>query len=78
MKQSICNNLQQLVFTGKRLGDIEIMSILADNVQQTNITELGLINKGTAGVSHLIPLTRQLKYLNLGINRRIGDRAAIV
>lgn len=71
-------HLQQLVFTGNGLGDMD-MSILADNVQQTNITELGLINNhiGTAGVSHLIPLTRQLKYLNLGINRRIGDRAAI-
>mmetsp|Transcript_19156 Transcript_19156/g.31775 ORF Transcript_19156/g.31775 Transcript_19156/m.31775 type:complete len:512 (+) Transcript_19156:30-1565(+) len=71
--------LKHVDLTGNMLDDNN-MAELTENVQQTNITKLGLVNNkiGFRGVEFLLPLTKQLTELQLGINRRINDDSAIL
>eukprot|EP00521_Asterionellopsis_glacialis_P013033 CAMPEP_0195295802 /NCGR_PEP_ID=MMETSP0707-20130614/18083_1 /TAXON_ID=33640 /ORGANISM="Asterionellopsis glacialis, Strain CCMP134" /LENGTH=329 /DNA_ID=CAMNT_0040357115 /DNA_START=381 /DNA_END=1370 /DNA_ORIENTATION=- len=71
--------LEEIVLTGNMLDDDD-MTELVENILQTNITKLGLINNriGARGVERLLPLTKHLQELQLGINWRIGDAGAIL
>lgn len=69
--------LTEIGLTGNWLGDKDMFTV-AVNVQETNMTKLGLTNNliGPRGVENLVPLTLQLTELGLGINRWIGDEGA--
>merc|ERR1712038_908255 len=71
--------LQSLTLTGNALDD-EDMAILANKVVKTNVSTLTLWNNkiGPSGVLHLVPLTKHLKELALGDNRKIRDEGAII
>lgn len=84
VRQSIAHlhkakHLKEVVFTGNSLDDND-MATLVENVLQTNITTLTLFNNKISpkGVERLLPLTRQLETLDLGINWRIGNAGAIL
>ena len=71
--------LQELSLAGNHLND-DHMPVLVEEVLKTNITTLNLFNNeiGPTGVEHLVPLTKHLTELNLGMNRRIGDKGAAI
>ncbi len=72
-------NLQEINLSGNLLNDNDMQS-LVNSAIETNITSLNLWNNkiGSIGVSHLIPLMKQLKKLYMGSNRRIGDEGAMI
>jgi len=71
--------LDSLDLVGNSLGDQE-MEDLAKAVLKTNITSLNLVNNkiGPRGIFHLLPLTTQLRELDVGINKKVGDEGAIL
>jgi hypothetical protein len=69
--------LEEVILTGTGIKDSDIPT-LVEAVLKTNIKKLDLTNTrvGPNGVEALLPLTRQLTELGLGICRRIGDSGA--
>ncbi|KAL3922470.1 MAG: hypothetical protein SGILL_002189 [Bacillariaceae sp.] len=70
--------LQEISLVGNSLKNQDMITLTQNVLGKTNITKLYLINNriGDDGVEHLLPLTKQLKELHLGINWRIGTGGA--
>lgn len=71
--------LRSLSLAGNHLSDRQ-MSILSQEILKTNVTVLNLFNNeiDPKGVEYLIPVVKHLKEINLGRNKRIGDKGAAI